>query len=128
MLSFTSLFTDQRLIHSLRSLIPSSLLHQRIPTTFTFSLLRILSYLWEMATIAVHQISQSITCHAWSPDQSSNSALYRAFSLFLFFPLVWMLIKCPLRGWSWLWFTERERRLFVLKFCKIWLDGIYLVI
>ena len=27
----------------------------------------------KMAVTAVHQFAQCITCHAWSPDQSSNS-------------------------------------------------------
>ncbi|RZR70781.1 hypothetical protein BHM03_00001503 [Ensete ventricosum] len=26
-----------------------------------------------MAAVAIHQFAQCITCHAWSPDQSSNS-------------------------------------------------------
>lgn len=127
-LSFAFTFTAQTLIHSSRSLLLCFVTedpnHTSLFLRFAFYWVR------EMAAIAVHQISQSITCHAWSPDQSSNSEIYPDFSCF-FFLITFSCLdaeKIPLRGCLWLWFTETECNFFVLRFCEIWWDWIYLVI
>jgi hypothetical protein len=51
-----------------------------------------------MAVISVHQFAQCITCHAWSPDQSSNhssllnSPSFLLISFVFYFNLVWFVV------------------------------------
>jgi hypothetical protein len=52
----------------------------------------------KMAVISVHQFAQCITCHAWSPDQSSNhssllnSPSFLLISFVFYFNLVWFVV------------------------------------
>lgn len=56
-----------------------SLLQRSLSISFGAQYIKFISL--KMAAVAVHQFAQCITCHAWSPDHSSNFIL--SFNLFL---------------------------------------------